>query len=234
MLEIPTIEEMLKAGLHFGHSIGKRHPKMESFIFTQRSNVHIIDLEKTTKALEKALQFVTSTVRDGGKVLFLSTKKQAQSIIKKYAESCKMPYVVERWFGGTLTNFSVIHQVIKKYINLKQRREKGEFQKYTKKERLKFEKEIERLEKLVGGLETMEKVPDAIFIVDVKKEKTAVREAVRKKIPIVAICDTNTNPEEITYPIPANDDATKGIKMITSLVAKAVNEGKQSELDKNE
>lgn len=227
MPKIPTLKEMLKSGVHFGHQVSKRHPQMEPYIFTAKNGIHIINLEKTQKKLEKALDFVKETTAKGGIVLFLGTKKQAQNIVKKYAQECGMPYVVERWLGGTLTNFSIILKLLNKFNDLKQKQESGELEKYTKKEQLEFSREIEKLEKIVGGIKDLKKIPEAVYVVDIKREKTAVREAKKKKVDIVSICDTNVNPRGIDYIIPANDDATKSIELITGLMAEAVKEGKE-------
>lgn len=228
MPEIPDLLTMLKAGVHFGHKISKRHPKMEPYIFTAKNGFHIINIEETQVKLKEALGFVKKIVSSGSTILFLGTKKQARSIIAKAAQDCGMPYITERWLGGTLTNFSAIAKLIDKYRNLKEKRAKGELDKYTKKEKLEFDREIEKLENIVGGIANLKKIPEAIFICDLKKEKTAVREAVKKNIPIVAMCDTNTNPENINYPVPANDDAIKSIELITNLIAQAVKEGRKA------
>lgn len=226
MPKLPTLEEMLKSGLHFGHQSGKWHPKMEPYIFAERGGIHVIDLEKTLVKLQEALDFVKNTVKNGGVVLFVGTKNQAKESIEKYAKECGMPYISRRWLGGTLTNFSVILKLIKKYKDLKSKQETGGFKGYTKKEQLGFQDEITKLDERVGGIAELKKVPEAIYVVDIKTEKTAVTEAHSRKIPLVAICDTNVNPEEIEHVIPANDDATKGIEMITALIAEAVKEGK--------
>lgn len=222
---IPSLLEMLKAGAHFGHQKSKWHPKMEPYIFTIRSGVHIINLEKTAEELAKALEFVKKTVAGGGKVLFIGTKKQAQPIVKKYALEAETPYVIGRWMGGTLTNFSIIIKLVKKLKEMRRQQETGEWAKYTKKEQVGLKKEFDKLENMVGGLELLDKKPDALFIIDVKKEKTAAAEATKTGVPIVAICDTNVNPQRISYVIPANDDATKTIELITRLMAEAVKEG---------
>ena len=216
---------MLQSGVHFGHQLSKRHPKMKPYIFTEKSGFHIIDLEQTQIKLQEALEFVKKIVANGGTILFLGTKKQAQPIITKYAKECGMPYVTERWLGGTFTNFAEIKKLVKNFSELKKRKQTGQLEKYTKKEKLDFDREIEKLDKIVGGIEIMTKTPDAIFVCDIKKEKTAVSEAMTKNIPIVAMCDTNVNPEKINYPIPANDDAIKSIELITSLICEAVKEG---------
>lgn len=225
MPQVPDLLTLLKSGVHFGHKLSKRNPKMEPFIFTSKNGFHIINIEETQTKLQEALDFVRKVVANGGTILFLGTKKQAQSIVKKHAIECGMPYITERWLGGTFTNYATISKVVKKYRNLKDEKAKGGLEKYTKKEQLDFDREIEKLEKIVGGIAEVTKVPDAIFVCDIKKEKTAVREAIRRNVPIVAICDTNTNPNLITYPIPANDDAIKSIELLTGLVAEAVKEG---------
>ncbi|OGY47606.1 MAG: 30S ribosomal protein S2 [Candidatus Buchananbacteria bacterium RIFCSPHIGHO2_01_FULL_47_11b] len=226
MTNIPDLLTMLKSGVHFGHQLSKRHPKMKPFIFMSKNGFHIIDLEQTQVKLSEALDFVKTIAANGGTVLFLGTKKQAQPIIIKAAKACGMPYITERWLGGTLTNFAAISKVINKYRRLKEQKVKGELAKYTKKEQLEFDKETSKLEKMVGGIQELNKIPEAIFICDVKREKTAVSEASRKNVPIVALCDTNANPTNIAYPIPANDDAIKSIELITMLVAEAITEGK--------
>ena len=225
MTQIPDLLTLLKSGAHFGHRLSRRHPKMEPYIFTAKSGFHLINLEKTQEKLEEALAFVKKLVANGGTILFLGTKKQASPIIARYAKECGMPYVTERWLGGTFTNFGEISRTVKRFSDLKRKKATGQLEKYTKKERLDFDKEIEKMEKMVGGIEIMSRIPDAIFVCDVKKEKTAVNEAVRKNIPIVAICDTNVNPAKINYVIPANDDAVKAIEIITGLIAEAVKEG---------
>ena len=217
---------MLKAGMHFGHRTSKWHPKMGPFIFDQRNNVHIIDLVKTRKMLGEALDFINKTVSEGKNVLLVGTKTQAKKIVKKIGKETGMPYIAEKWLGGCLTNFNIIRQSIRKYNDLIQKKQEGKLDKYTKKERLEFDREIDKLELRVGGLSKLTKTPDAIFIWDVKKEKTALLEAKKKNIPVIAVCDTNVNPDGINYIIPANDDATKTIKLILGLVKDAIEEGK--------
>lgn len=234
MTKIPTLEEMLKAGLHFGHKFSRRHPKMDPYIFTTRNNVHIVNLEETQKKLKEALDFLKETASNGGTVLFVGTKPQALPIIEKYAKECGMPYINERWLGGTLTNFSVIGKLIKKYNDLKDKQEKGELKKYTKREQVMFGKQIEDIGRKVSGVSVLEKTPDVLFVLDVKNEKTAVVEAGKRNIPVVAVCDTNINPRQIEYIIPANDDAISSIEMIVSLVAEAIKEGKASPKPKEE
>jgi small subunit ribosomal protein S2 len=226
MPEIPSMLEMLQAGVHFGHKASKWHPKMKPYIFGERSDVHIINLEKTAKKLKEALDFVKKTTAAGGAVLFVGSKDQAKEIVKRHAADCGMPYVTTRWLGGTFTNFKTIKSVIDRFIDLKNKMATGGLAKYTKKEQINFQKEVVKLEELVGGMETLKKLPEAIFVVDVKAEKTAVAEARKKKVAVVALCDTNINPENIDYAIPSNDDAVKAIEMMVGLVAAAIKEGK--------
>lgn len=223
---MPTILELLQAGVHFGHQKGRWHPKMKEYIFTERGGVHIIDLEKTLVELEKATKFVSNVAQNGGVVLFVGTKKQGQQLIKKYADEAGMPYIIERWIGGLFTNFSNVGKLIKKYLKLKEEVKTGALNKYTKKEQVDFNKEIERLHKFVGGLGDMRKIPEAVFILDAKKEKTAIVEARKKGVPVIGFCDSNINPELFDYPIPANDDAVKSIDLILGLMSKAILEGK--------
>ena len=227
MVKIPTLLEMLKAGVHFGHQVSRWHPKMAKYIFGKRNGINVIDLEKTQEKLEEALNFIKDAAQKGSVILFLGTKKQAQEIVKKYAKECGAPYITERWLGGTVTNFKVISKVLKKLKKVEAQKESGEIKKYTKKEQLVITREAEKMDNLIGGIKDLEKIPDVLFVVDVKKNSTAIKEAKIKKIPIVAFCDTNINPEIVDYPIPANDDATKSIEMIVSLVAEAVKEGKK-------
>jgi small subunit ribosomal protein S2 len=221
----PSLIEMLESGVHFGHQTSRWHPKMEEFIFGARSGVHIIDLEKTQTQLANALSYIQGVAERGGTVMFVGTKKQAQDIVKKYAEECGMPYVIHRWLGGTLTNFGQIKHSLKRLKNLKEQRDKGELRKYTKKEQLLLSREIEDLEKKVGGIQDVTTVPDAMFVIDVRNEKTAVKEAKRTGVNVIALCDTNVNPKKIDYVIPANDDAVKSIELMTSLVASVIKEG---------
>ena len=228
MVKIPTIEEMLQAGLHFGHRSYRWHPKMKPFIFTERKGVHVINLLKTQKMLQEALDFIGQLVKEDKKILFVGTRDLAKVYSRDIAKEIEMPYICEKWLGGTLTNFSVIKGLIKKYKDLLEQKKAGKLSKYTKKEQLDFSREIEKLDTKVGGLISLISIPDAIFVWDIKKEKTAIREAQRQKLPIIAVCDTNVNPEGIDYIIPANDDATKGLKLILDLVKDAVLEAKKS------
>lgn len=227
MAQVPSILDMLKAGVHFGHQANKWHPKMAPFIFTQRNNVHIIDLEKTQEMLAKALDFVKVSASQGKTFLLVCTKEQAKPIVKKYAEEAGVPYVTERWLGGLLTNFEEIHQsLFKKIRRLKGLRDTGEITKYTKKEQIRIGKEIDKMDKVIGSMEDMDKRPDIVFIVDVKRDKTAFEEAKITGINIVAITDTNANPDGIAYPIPANDDATHSIELLVKVITDAIKEGK--------
>jgi len=230
MPTIPEITEMLKAGVHFGHKTSRWHPKMAEYIFGERGGVHIVDLEKTAVKLQEALNFLSDVASRGGIVLLVGTKPQGAGIVKAAALEAGMPYVDKRWLGGTLTNFHAIHNVVKRYLDLKGKTERGELDKYTKKEQLGFQKEIIDLETKVGGLVGLDKMPQAIFILDMKKENTALAEAIQSRVPIVAICDTNVNPENVEYVIPANDDAVKSIQMIVGLAAEAIKEGKSKQV----
>ncbi len=231
MPQIPSVLDMLKAGVHFGHQDNKWHPKMAPFIFTERNGVHIIDLEKTQEMLATALDFIRQAVGAGKTIMLVATKEQAQPIIKKNAEEVGVPYVTERWLGGLLTNFQEIHQsLFKKIRRLKNLRDTGEIVKYTKKEQIRIGKEIEKMDKIIGSVENMEKRPDIVFLVDVKRDKTAFEEAKTTGIKIVALCDTNANPEGVAYPIPSNDDATHAIELMVKAVAGAIKEGQADAL----
>jgi len=229
MTKIPEILELLKAGAHFGHQSSRWHPKMEPYIFGIRNGVHIIDLEQTRQKLAEAQEFIKKVVSNNGTILFLGTKKQVQGIIKREAVRCGMPYINGHWIGGFLTNFSIVIKLAKKYKDLVKKRDSGELSKYTKKEQLEFEKEIAKLESAIFGVKDIEKIPDAIFVWDVKTEKTAIKEAKTKKVPIIGISDTNTNPEGVNYIIPVNDDATKTVDLIMAYIADCVLEAKKSE-----
>ncbi len=225
--QIPSILDMLKAGVHFGHQSNKWHPKMAPFIFTQRNGVHIFDLEKTQTKLAEALEYIKNSAAQNRAFLFVGTKEQAKPIIKKYAEEAGIFYITERWLGGLLTNFDEIHQTLfKKYKKLKGLKETGEIAKYTKKEQIRLMKELDKMDKYLFSVGKMDKRPDVIFIVDLKIEKTAFEEAQKTGVKIVAFCDTNTNPEKVDYPIPANDDATNSLELIVKLAAEAVKEGR--------
>jgi small subunit ribosomal protein S2 len=228
MPRIPTLTELLEAGAHFGHQASRWHPKMADFIFGARGGVHVVNLEKTQEKLEEALNFVRDVASRGGMILFVGTKSQAKSYVKTAAESCGMPYVSERWLGGTLTNFKQIRDTVERFLKLKEQQEKGELEKYTKLERLMISREIDEYRIKVGGIVDLKKRPAAVFITDVRFDKTAMAEASACEIPIVGVCDTNVNPADVNYVIPMNDDAVRAIELVTKLVAEAVNEGKSN------
>jgi len=225
MPKLPSILELLQAGVHFGHQSSRWHPKMKPYIFGTRNGIHVINLEQTLVKLGQALDYVRDTAARGGVILFLGSKRQARDIIKTYAEDCGMPYVSGRWLGGTLTNYAEVIKLVKRYNDLKAQMATGGLAKYTKKEQSNFAKDLEDLESKVGGIQKIVRPPDALFVIDLKKEKTAVAEAQARKIPIVALVDTNVNPEDVAYAIPSNDDAVKTIELMTRLVSEAVKEG---------
>lgn len=218
--------DMLKSGVHFGHQTDRWHPKMKEFIFSSRNGVHIIDLEKTLVKLQEAVTFIEQLSKEGKVLLFVGTKRQAKEIIKEAAITSHMPYLIERWIGGFLTNFPTVSRLMARLRQLKADEQSGALAKYKKHEQMAFKEEIERLTFLVGGVEYLEKLPDALFVIDIKRERTAIKEARKMGIPIIALCDTNVNPDEVDYVIPANDDASKSLKLITSAIIEAVNTGK--------
>ena len=230
-MSVVSMKDLLESGVHFGHRTHKWHPQMKPYIFTERNQIHILDLQKTVKALEEAYEAVRDTVTKGGKVLFVGTKRQAQETIQLEASRCGMPWVTARWLGGTLTNWTTIRQRINELERLERMRERGDFARITKKEALGLERQIERLEMLLGGIRSMVSVPDMLFIVDVRREGTAVHEANLLNIPIVAMVDTNCDPRPIDYVIPSNDDAIRAIKLIVGKVADAVLEGQAMRKD---
>ena len=221
-----TIKELLEAGAHFGHQTGRWHPRMKNYIFTKRNGIHIIDLEQTAAMLGKACNFVAQVVAEGGKILFVGTKKQAQESVTEEAQRCGMYYVDQRWLGGMLTNFATIQARIDYLVRLEDQQSRGEFGNLSKKEVLKIGEEISKLNRQMGGFKEMTSLPDALFIVDPTKEKIALAEAKRMGIPVVAIVDTNCNPDDIDHIIPANDDAIRAIRLVCSKIADAVIEGK--------
>ncbi|HUV46096.1 MAG TPA: 30S ribosomal protein S2, partial [Dehalococcoidia bacterium] len=229
MPDTVTIKQLLEAGAHFGHQTGRWHPRMKNYIFTKRNGIHIIDLEQTIGLLDKACDFVQQIVAEGGKILFVSTKKQAQDIIEEEAKRCDMYYINQRWIGGVLTNFATIQTRIDHLVRLEDQQARGDFNRLPKKEALKLGKEILRLNRQVGGFKEMTSLPAALFIVDITQERIALAEAKRVGIPIIAVVDTNCNPDDIDYPIPANDDAIKAIKLICSKIADSVIEAQISE-----
>ena len=224
-MAIVTMKQLLETGVHFGHRTRRWNPKMARYIYTERNGVHIIDLQQTVRALEKTYAIVRDVVAQGKQVLFIGTKRQAQESIRQEALRCTMPYVNQRWLGGTLTNWRTISQRIEHLKNLEARRENGEFEVLTKKEALMLTREIDKLNMRLGGVKDMDGLPGAVFVVDVLNESTAIKEADRMEIPIVAIVDTNCNPDQIDHIIPANDDAIRAIRLLTSKMADAVMEG---------
>lgn len=226
-----SMKALLESGVHFGHRTNKWNPKMRPYIFTERNGIHIIDLQQTVKLLEDAFDIVRKTVAEGGSILFVGTKRQAQETIQAEAERCGMPYVNQRWLGGTLTNWVTIQQRIVELGRLEKMFETGEVHRLTKKEGLLLQREIKRLETRLSGVRNMKNLPDLLFIVDVDREDTAVREAVLKDIPVIAMVDTNCNPTDIDYVIPSNDDAIRAIKLLIGHIADAVIEGKMMRKD---
>jgi small subunit ribosomal protein S2 len=226
-MAVVEMKELLEAGVHFGHRVKRWHPKMRSYIFTERNGIHIIDIQQTVKRLEIATEMIREDIADGGMLLFVGTKKQAQENIALAAERCGMPYVNQRWLGGTLTNFRTIHQRIDYLIDLEQRLERGEFQGLTKKEILGLERQMAKLNLRLGGIKTMNRLPSLVFIADVRREQIAVKEANKLGIPILAMVDTNCDPDPIDLVIPANDDAIRSNKLIANKLADAVVEGRQ-------
>ncbi len=223
------MKQLLEAGVHFGHQTRRWNPKMAKYIFTERNGIYIIDLQKTVKKLEEAYAFVREIAANGEEILFVGTKKQAQESIKEEAERCNMPYVNARWLGGMLTNFNTIKLRIKRLAQLKAMEENGTFDLLPKKEVVKLKLQIEKLEKFLGGITEMRRMPAAMFVVDPRKEKIAVAEARKLGIPIIAIVDTNCDPDLIDYVIPGNDDAIRAVKLIAGAIADAVLEGRQGE-----
>ncbi len=222
-----SMKQLLEAGVHFGHQTRRWNPKMKNYIFTERNGIYIIDLQKTVKLMDVAYNYIRDMVADGGSIIFVGTKKQAQESIRTESERCGAHYVNHRWLGGMLTNFSTIRRRIDRMIELDRMEEDGTFERLTKKEVLNLRNEKERLLKFLRGIREMKKIPDAIYIVDPRKERIAVAEARKLDIPVIAIVDTNCDPDEIDYLIPGNDDAIRAVKLITSIMADAVLEGKQ-------
>ena len=227
-MEPTSVKQLLEAGAHFGHQTSRWHPRMKRYIFTQRNGIHIIDLEQTVTMLDKACIFVRDLIAGGQIILFVGTKRQSQEAVEEEAKRCGMFYVNQRWLGGMLTNFTTIQSRVDYLVRLEDRKERGELDYLLKKERVKLEDEIVRLNRHMGSFKEMTSIPGALFIVDPSKESIAVAEAKKVNIPIVAIVDTNTNPDDIDYPIPANDDAIKATKLICAKIADAVLEGKAS------
>ncbi len=228
-MSVVSMKQLLEAGVHFGHQTRRWNPKMAEYIFTERNGIYIIDLQKTVRKMEEAYYFIRDTVMDGGGILFVGTKKQAQDAIKQEAERCAMYYVNNRWLGGMMTNFKTIRKRIERLNELQKMQDDGIFDVLPKKEVIKLKLEMEKLEKNLGGIREMKKQPAALFVVDPKKERIAILEAKKLGIPIVAIVDTNCDPDEVDYVIPGNDDAIRAVKLIASKMADAIIEARQGE-----
>lgn len=228
-MSVISMKQLLEAGVHFGHQTRRWNPKMKRYIFTERNGIYIIDLQKTVKKVEEAYNTMKGIAANGGNILFVGTKKQAQDAIKEEALRAGMYYVNQRWLGGTLTNFQTIQKRIKRLKDIERMQEDGTFEVLPKKEVVQLKKELERLEKFLGGIKDMKEIPDAIFIVDPRKERIAVAEARKLNIPLIGIVDTNCDPDEIDHVIPANDDAIRAVKLLTSKMADAILEAKQGE-----
>jgi len=228
-MAVVSMKQLLEAGVHFGHQTRRWNPKMAPYIFMERNGIYIIDLQKTVRKLEEAYTFIKSVVRNGESILFVGTKKQAQEAVLDEALRCNMYFVNQRWLGGTLTNFQTIEKRVKRLHDLERMREDGTFSVLPKKEVVNLLKETERLEKFLGGIKNMKGLPGALFVIDPRKEKNAIAEARRLGIPIVAIVDTNCDPDEVDYIIPGNDDAIRAVKLITATMADAVLEARQGE-----
>jgi small subunit ribosomal protein S2 len=224
-VKVPSIKDMIDAGVHFGHRTRRWHPNMEPYIYTVKKGVHIIDLEVTEQKLKDAAQFLFDIAKTGGDIVFVGTKKQAADIIESEAKNCGAMYVIERWIGGTFTNSRTIRKNIDKYLDLLNKRETGGLDKYTKLERLLIDRDIEKLRISYGGITNLKKVPKALFVIDPRRERTAVHEAKRCGVPVVALIDTNSNPKEIAYPIPGNDDAIKSILTVVRCLSAAIKAG---------
>ncbi|MBI5879234.1 MAG: 30S ribosomal protein S2 [Chloroflexi bacterium] len=226
-MPVTSMKSLLEAGVHFGHKTGRWNPKMRTYIFTERNGVHIIDLQQTMSRLDKAYEAVRDTIGKGGTVLFVGTKKQAQDIVATESTRASMPYVSQRWLGGTLTNFVTIRKRIDHLINLETRKQLGDLERLTKKEQLLIEREMTRLNMRLGGIKTMTKLPDLLFVIDTRREVLAVKEAKSLGIPVAAMVDTNSDPDPIDYVIPANDDAIRAVQLLCGKMADACIEGTQ-------
>ncbi len=220
-----SMKALLEAGVHFGHQTRRWNPKMRPYIFTERNGIHIIDLQQTVSRLDAALEFVRDLVANGDQILFVGTKKQARDVIQNEARRCNMPFVTNRWLGGTLTNFATVQGRSEYLVRREEARERGDFARLHKKEALKIDKEIEKLNRHLGGIKEMARLPGAVFIIDPDAEGIAVAESRRVGVPIVAMCDTNCDPDLVDYPIPSNDDAIRAIKLISARIADAALEG---------
>ncbi len=228
-MSVISMKQLLEAGVHFGHQTRRWNPKMAEYIFTERNGIYIIDLQKTVKKVEIAYNLVRDLAADGKKILFVGTKKQAQEAIEREAKRCEMFYVNQRWLGGMMTNYKTIKLRIDRLYKLEKMEEDGTFDVLPKKEVIQLRHEMERLEKFLGGIKGINGVPDAIFVIDPRKERNAIKEAQKLGIPVIAVVDTNCDPDEIDYVIPGNDDAIRAVKLLTETIANAVLEGKQGE-----
>ena len=229
-MAVVAMKQLLEAGVHFGHQTRRWNPKMAEYIYQARNGIHIIDLQKTSKKVDEAYEFIREQVEEGKSVLFVGTKKQAQECMKEAALMCDMYYVDQRWLGGMLTNFDTMRTRVQRLKDLETMQEDGTFEVLPKKEVIGLKKEMEKLEKNLGGIKNMEELPGVIFIVDPNKERTAILEAKKLNIPVVGIVDTNCSPEDVDYPIPGNDDAIRSVKLIATVMANAVIEAKQGEV----
>ena len=228
-MSVVAMKQLLEAGVHFGHQTRRWNPKMAEYIFQARNGIHIIDLQKSSKKLDEAYDFLKNQAEEGKTVLFVGTKKQAQECAKEAAEKCGMYYVNQRWLGGTLTNFKTIRNRIKRLTDIEKMQEDGTFEVLPKKEVILLKKEMEKLEKNLGGIKEMTEIPGVMFVVDLNKEKIAILEARKLGIPVIGLVDTNCNPEDVDYAIPGNDDAIRAVKLIMDVMANAVIEGRQGE-----
>jgi small subunit ribosomal protein S2 len=217
-----SVENMLKNGVHFGHQKSRKDPRMEEYIFTTRKGISIIDLQKTLEKLEEAFELIRKIKNEGKKIIFVGTKKQAKDIIKSAAIKCGMPYVVERWLGGTLTNFKAIKGRTRYLKDSQDKLAQGEFKKYTKFEQVKKSEELEKLEKKMGGIKYLDEMPGAVFVTDIKEDELAIREAKKVNVPVIALSDTNVNPSLVNYPIPANDDAVSSVRLMAGYICKVI------------
>ncbi len=225
-LEI-SLEAMVKKGVHFGHQKSRRNPKMNEYIFGTRKGINLIDLQKTEEKLREAMDFIGKVKSEGKEILFVGTKKQIKDIVRSAAIFCEMPFVVERWLGGTFTNFKIIRGRTKYLKDLKETIEKGEAKKYTKFEQMKMQEELDKLELKMGGIKNMKELPGAVFVTDIKENELAINEAKKARVPVIALADTNVDPKMVEYPIPANDDAISSVRLILSYICKAIIESKR-------
>jgi len=221
-VNIPSLEELLEAGVHFGHTTSRWHPKMEKFLYGKKAGIHLIDLSKTQKELKKAVSFIKGNITTSKPLLFIGVKPVAKGVVQEEAKRCSSPYVINRWIGGMLTNWPAIQGMIKRMKQLESDKASGKLEKYTKYEQLEFVEEYSKLDNGIGGIRDLIGKPGAVFIVDAKHDKTALNEAIKLNIPVISIVDSNINPGKVTYPIPANDDALKSIRLITKVIADAV------------